>query len=288
MLPDSLKVNFPRLGIGKLNELPGEEGAGLGLGITLPLLLVLGVSIGEVRRLDCLKNILQLLSPVALAAGGAMCFFMAKIGSEAGPRLLLPYYPLVLVSLLRLPAQNRLLSHRAWRWFLMATALGALPVLILSPTRPLWPAVSLTQKLARQHPDNALLRRAATVYGTYAHRNDALASVRDRLPDEARVIGFLASSNDTDYSLWQPFGRRVVKYPRCHIEQFLQHPDIEWLVVKADVWSDFCPISLSDWARAHHAKIIQTVSAVELVSWGPEDWCILHLELPDLAVPDAR
>lgn len=280
-LPASLKENFSRLSLNKLNELPGEEGAGLGLGITLPLLLVLGVSVGCLRRPGFFKNARHLLSPVALAAGIAMLFFMAKIGSEAGPRLLLPYYPLALVPLLRLPAQNNLLRHRAWRWLLVATALGALPVLILSPTRPLWPAVNWTQKLARQHPDNATLQRAATVYSVYAHRNDVLAPVRDRLPDEARVIGFLASSNDTDYSLWWPLGRRQVVWLRDGFHSGIQlPPDLQWLVIKRNIWPEVCDQPLEAWAAAHSAKIVAEVPVTTLVSWGAETWCILQIERP--------
>ena len=277
--PDSYQAAFPRLRMNKLNEIPGEEGAGLGLGITLPLLLVLGVSLGQFCRLASLNNGFRRLFPaVALAAWVAALVFLAKIGSEAGARLLLPYYPLAIIPLLLLPAQRELLRRRAWRIFLVVLALGVLPVLVLSVSRPLWPAQRISAHLAQVHPGNKTLQRLATTYAAYAHRNDVLKPIRAALPDSAREIGFIAGSNDTDYSLWRPFGWRTVSYPRSDLGAFLQSPGLEWVVVKADVWPEISPVPLETWAAAHHAEIVANIPIVELVSWGPENWCLLHFE----------
>jgi hypothetical protein len=277
-LPDSLKTAFPRLLLNTFNELPGEEGAGLGLGITLPLLLVLGISIYRFRHWGSLKDVFSLLPPVALTAWVSALFFLAKIGSEAGPRLLLPYYLPVMIPFLLLPAQLELLRLRAWRIFLFLAALSVLPVMVLSMSRPLWPAQSITTRLALTHPGNPTLQRLATTCTVYAHRNDLLAPIRSALPDSAREIGFIAGSNDTDYSLWRPFGQRKVRYLRPDIRRFLQNPDLEWVVVKQNIWPEISPVSLETWAAAHHATIVATMPIVEIVSWGPENWCVLHFE----------
>jgi len=279
-LPDSLKTGFPRLLQNKLNEIPGEENAGLGLGITLPLLIVLVVSVCRFRLPGSLAKVSRVLPPVALAAWLALLVFMAKIGSEAGPRLLLPYYPLILIPVLLLPAQRELLRHRAWRIFLGLMAMSVLPVLIFSVSRPLWPAQLISNQLALAHPGNKTLQRLASTYATYARRNDVLEPIRSVLPDSAREIGFLAGSNDADYSLWRPFGKRRVIYPRHDIRAFLQNPDLEWVVVKQDIWPEVSPVALETWAAAHHATIVATRPIVELVSWGPENWCVLHFEKP--------
>ncbi len=271
-LPESLKTAFPRLRGNKLfNELPGEEGAGLGLLITLPLLLMMLVSIGQLRLTG-----FRGLPLVAVAAWLAALVFMAKLGSEAGPRLMLPYYLPALIPLLLLPSQRAWLRFRAWRLFLILMALGILPVLIFSMSRPLWPAQFVTARLARAHPDNATLQRLATAYAVYSHRNDALAPLRSALPDSAREVGFIAGSNDTDYSLWHPIGERTVRYLRPDIRHFLQAPEVEWVVVKQDVWPEICPVPLATWAAEHGAEIVATMPITELVSEGPKNWCVLH------------
>jgi len=279
-LPDWVDTAFPRLRLNKLNELPGEEGAGLGLSLTLPLLLVSAASLGQLRRPGSFKNLFHALPSVAWAAGMALLVFMAKIGSEAGPRLLLPYYLPVLIPLLLLSAQREWLRSRAWRIFLLLTALSVLPVLVLSMSRPLWPAQTITTRLALAHPGSKTLQRLATTYTAYAHRNDVLAPIRSALPDTVREVGFIAGSNDTDYSLWHPFGRRRVIYLRADIRPFLEHPNLEWVVVKQDIWSDISPTVLKTWAAEHHAEIVATIPIVELVSWGPENWCVLRIEKP--------
>jgi hypothetical protein len=278
--PEFLKKDFPRLFNNKLNELPGEEGAGLGLGISLSLLIVSGVAVWGFRRGGFLKGVFLLLPPVVLASWISALVYMAKMGSESGPRLLLPYYPLVLIPWLLLPAQSQLLRRQAWRVFLAVMALSALPVIILSVTRPLWPAQSVSAWLTHAQPENKFRQRLATTYAAYARRNDVLAPLRSALPEDAREIGFIASGNDTDYSLWRPFGQRKVKYVRHDIRHFLETPDVEWLVVKQNIWPQVSAIPLETWAREHHAQIVLTTPIVELVSWGPENWCVLRLEKP--------
>lgn len=288
-LPQFVRDQFVRLRGNKLNELPGEEGAGLGLSVTLPLLLVLGAATIGLVWTRSSKSVFALLPPVALAAWVAVIFYMAKMGSEAAARLLLPYYLLAAIPVLRLPAQEILLRRRAWRIFLVVMALSVLPVLVLSVSRPLWPAQFVSKKLAAAHPENKTLQRLATTYATYACRNDFLAPLRAALPDNATEIGFIANPNDSDYSLWRPFGQRKVKYLRADTARFLEHPDeLEWVVIKENVWPEISPELLANWAQAHRAKIIWSQPITELVIWGPENWCLLHFEKPAAAEPAAH
>ena len=282
-LPDSwrrlLAEGFPRYAGGRLNELPQEEAAALGLGITVILLTAIGAAACGLGRAGSNRSMMAAMSSIGLAAWVSALFFMLKMGSEADARLMLPYYPLVIIPILLLPAQNRLLRFRAWRILLALAALSVLPALVLSPARPLWPAQKISDRLARQHPDSPALGRLAAVYSAYARRNDTLAPLREKLPDNVRTIGFVAGEDDSDYSLWRPFGWRTVVSLRDDDHPFVQPPgDVEWIVVKQQIWPEACPVSLETWASEHHAKIVLTIPIVELVSWGPETWCLLHVE----------
>ncbi len=278
--PHFLTEQFPRLRSNKMNELPSEEAAGLGLTTLLPFMLAAGASLFQPFCFRREKKWLFILPPVVWAAWVAVLFFMCKMGSEAGPRLMLPYYLLALIPFLRLPMLRYWLSLRTWRVFLALMALGALPAIVLSPSRPLWPAQTVSEHLAKVHPQNKLAQRIAAIYTTYANRNDILAPLRRALPAEAREIGFIAGSNDTSYSLWRPFGQRQVKDLGPDIRQFLQAPNFEWVVVKQDHWSENSSIPLEEWAQAHHAKIVLTLPITELVSWGAENWCVVNIEMP--------
>ena len=272
-----LEDKFPRYFLSRLNELPQEESAGLGLGVTLLLFAIFFAAICEFVR----KKSLPKMSFVGLAAWIAILFFMLKMGSEATARLLLPYYPLAIVPVLLLPVQSRLLHFQGWKIFTVLAALSVLPLNILSPSRPLWPAVSVSEWLLRHHPAKSTEQRLTAVYSAYAHRNDALAPLRAALPDDAVRIGFFGGGNDTDYSLWRPFGFRQVEYLRIDADQSVSVPaEVEWIVVKRAAWAEETNMPLETWAAQQHAKIILSVPIVTLVSWGEQTWCVLHVEKP--------
>ena len=276
-----LREKFPRYRGASLNELPQEEGAALGLGVTLLLLVVIGAAAFGLGWPGSKRGLMLSMSPVGLAAWVSALFFMLKMGSEADARLMLSYYPLVIVPILLIPAQDHLLRFRGWRVLLVLAALSVLPAVVLSPARPLWPGRSVSERLVRQHPDNPSLQRLAAVYSAYASRNDALAPLRPGLPDGVLKIGFLAGDNDTDYSLWRPFGLRRVEYLQIGADQSILVPDdVEWIVVKRAAWAEARNVPLETWVAQHHAKITLSAPIVTLVSWGEQDWCVLHIEKP--------
>jgi hypothetical protein len=275
---ETLKEKFPRYYLTHLNELPQEEAAALGLGITLLLLVAIGAAACGLGWAGSNRGMTAVMSPVGLAAWVSALFFMLKMGSEADARLMLPYYPLIIIPVLLLPAQNHLLRFQVWKILIVLAALSVLPAVVLSPARPLWPAQRISERLARQHPNSPALQRLATVYSVYARRNDALAPLRDRLPDSARVIGFMADTDDSDYSLWRPFGWRKVEYLRADNHPSVQIPDdVEWIVVKRRIWPEASSVSLEEWAAQHHAKIVLSVPIVTVVAWGEETWCLLQI-----------
>jgi hypothetical protein len=180
---------------------------------------------------------------------------------------------------LLLPAQKHLLRFCGWRILIVLAALSVLPAVVLSPARPLWPAQTISGRLARQHPDSPALQRLAAVYSAYARRNDALAPLRDRLPGGARKVGFVADTDDSDYSLWRPFGRRIVVSLRDDNHPSVNLPgDVEWIVVKRRIWPEASNVPLEEWAAQHQAKIVLSVPIVTVVAWGEETWCLLHVE----------
>ena len=276
-MPDSwhayLHREFPRYYLGGFQELPSEEGAGLGLGITASLAMAL---IFGVRRIPAIRwtSPATLLTLATLLAFGA---YMTKMGSEATARLLLPYYPLLLLPVLKLPVQELWLRHRAWRLWLLLAGLSVLPAVILSPARPLWPAQRFSQAWLEKHPDSKLAKRLVTTYSTYANRNDLLRPIREQIPDKVHRIAFAAGSNDTEYSLWRPFGTRSVYCLWRGRER--QDPvlpgDIEWLVVHVKEWNAYATVPLGEWASRNRLEVVTTLPIVTFAKHGADDWCLL-------------
>jgi hypothetical protein len=284
-LPDSWKrrldKGFPRYSMGRLNELPQEEGASLGMGITLLLLAAAFAPWYQAAKKQSAGTRKWKISTVGLTAWVASLCFMLKMGSEAGPRLMLPYYPLVMIPILILPGQDDLVRRSSWRILAVLVSLSVVPCLMLTPSRPLWPAQTVIKWLVRHRPESALTQRVKVVYSCYQNRNDLLAPLRNQLPDDVTKVGFIAGANDPSYALWRPLGRRrVVGLWDGTPQSFLLPPDIEWIVVKRAVWPGVSPVPLEEWAAQHGIEIVFSVSLQAFASKTEDTWCLLHVRKP--------
>ena len=287
LLPDcwkrELEKGFPLYSTNHLNELPQEEAASLGIGITLLLLAsVVALWCQAGKKNQSTETQRWKLSSVGLAAWVASLFFMLKMGSEADARLMLPYYPLAMIPILILPGQHWLVRRAGWRILAMLVSLSVLPCLILTPSRPLWPVQTISGWLSRNYPDSSFTRRLTVVYSCYQNRNDLLAPLRARLPDNATNIGFIAGINDSNYSLWRAFGHRQVVYlwngtPQTSV---CLPPDVEWIVIKRAVWPEASPVPLEEWAAQHGIEIVFSVPITAFAREKEETWCLLHVRKP--------
>ena len=137
--------------------------------------------------------------------------------------------------------------------------------------------------LVRHYPESALTRRLTTVYSCYQNRNDLLAPLRARLPDNATNIGFIAGVNDSDYALWRPFGRRRVvdlwdATPQSPVSL---PPDVEWIVVRRGaIWPRVSTVPLEEWAAQHGIEIVFSVPITAFASRTEETWYLLHIRKP--------
>jgi hypothetical protein len=266
LIPAELKAwlwkRFPRIEL-KMGEIPMEESAGLGLGLTACLALW----IFKGRRSPIPFCIIrgQPWFFLGMAGLGSLLFYMAKMGSEATARLLLPYYPFLLLLPLgfyRSPNQ----PIPKIRWVFLFFASWVIVPLILSPARPLFPI----QKLLTLIDDNPRLTRATSVYQTYMQRGTCWDPILTIVPSDVKTLGFFSHEDDLEAPLWKPFGlRKVVTTDEKDITvSGLPH---------ADVWLARRPIaeflkSNSEWQL--HWKEIGAKSIAQKASVGAEEWAL--------------
>jgi len=205
-----IKRDFPRLEL-SLGEMVIEEAAGLGLGITLLVIISLMAGFFIKSRSDIISSknafIFGILCWIALFA------FMAKMGSESAARLASPYYAGMVIPLLALRSQGLLVEKRWWRLLAMACALSVVPALLLNPARPLIPVKTILAAAKACGLNGAAIQRVEKVYGVYGvygSRNDQLEEVRRHLSLGSKMIGFAGTGNDSEYSFWNPMGARRV------------------------------------------------------------------------------
>jgi len=215
-LPPSIKAmvdqDFPRLDL-TTEEFPIEEGAGAGLGIILGVapFLIAGIR-GRISDRYMVTARSAVGTWVVAAMGAACLFYMAKIANEAASRLVAPYYALIIGGFMVLVSLDGRLIHRdLFKCAGVIAILCAFPLVILSPSRPLFPEGFVLKEL-QKHNWTVLVERFQAVFSVYPERAFVFKDIIPLLPPDERTIGFLATDNPCETSLWRPFGSRRLVY----------------------------------------------------------------------------
>jgi hypothetical protein len=266
LVPTKLRVwlleRFPRFEL-KMGEIPIEESAGLGLGLTACLALW----IYKGRRNPISLPILRVQPWFILGIAGliSLLFFMAKMGSESTARLLLPYYPFLLLLPLgfyRSPKQ----PIPKIRWVFLFFASWVIVPMVLSPARPLFPV----QKLLTSIGDSPQFARVRQVYQTYMQRGTCWDPILNIIPPDIKTLGFFSHGDDLEAPLWKPYGqRKIISRGEKDITlSGLPHADA-WLARRQI--AEFLK-SNPEWQM--HWKEIDSRLITQKASAGAEEWAL--------------
>ena len=266
-----------------LGELPTEDWAGIGFGISV----LLGISLvaafrnrasGKLikeNKFSVSRLIFQLVLFTPWIALLAYCF---KSGMVTAARLISPYYFLLLPSLLLGAGHAQIVRRRWWQLASWLVMLLAFVVLILTPPRPLWPAQTILSAALKSKPGHKLLARAYNVYAVYAIRSDPLAALRLLLPPDLKVTGFLGTPDDIDISLWRPYGTKRVEHILLEDStEKIRSRGIDWAVVSG-LHLDQKNTTLTAWLAQSGAVLITTTNIAVKVSDGPQPWHVVRFK----------
>ena len=266
LVPTKLRVwlleRFPRFEL-KMGEIPIEESAGLGLGLAACLALWIYKGRRNPISLPILR--VQPWFILGIAALISLLFFMAKMGSESTARLLLPYYPFLLLLPLgfyRSPKQ----PIPKIRWVFLFFASWVIVPMVLSPARPLFPV----QKLLTSIGDSPRFTRVSAVYQAYMQRSNCWDPILNILPPDIKTLGFFSHGDDLEAPLWKPYGQRKI------ISRGEKDITLSGLP-HADAWLARRPIaeflkSNPEWQI--HWKEIDSRLITQKASVGAEEWSL--------------
>jgi len=271
-----IREHFPRFNP-QWSEMASEESSGLGLGITL-LAAASALAAGFRRSEPQEKGTMTWW--LICGGVGAWVVFAVTLGSEAAGRLSAPYYPLLLLPALRHSRLTAIYHHRLWRFCGVGVAASVLPAVLLTPARPLWPAVQIVTEASTRHPDQPALARAAQVYATYASRHDFLAPLKPFIPAGTRAIGFVPTINDLEAPLWKPYGHwRVVEVTTASKDDPVIASLRGSIVLTSDRGlKDRFNLTPDDFAAAVGGRIVATRSLCQKARIGPEAWHAIAIE----------
>jgi hypothetical protein len=184
-------------------------------------------------------------------------------------REITPYYALLLPLLLAGPGQAWLVHRGWWRWCGLSVFVMAAGLLVVSPSRPLFPVQRLLA-----FP--SLPSRVKTVYSVYQNRNDGFAPARDQLPPDLAVLGMI-TFDDPETSLWRPFGSRRIEHV-CPADTAteVKARGVGYVLLKEQnlAWSGY---TLDTWLQRMNAQVVWKIPLCLRASTGPLDWYLVKL-----------
>jgi hypothetical protein len=266
-----LKRDLPRF-VWDVREMPQEEGAGLGLGITILLGAVFFTK--RACRGAAGQSHARPGMFIGLMAWVALLIYMSKIGSEATCRLVSAYYPLLFLPIFLIPGQRALVRQRWWRTVGILSGVASLLVAVATPSRPLWPAGTICDRLATQFPHLSEFARARTVYSVYDNRNRTLASLPRHIPESVLTFGVIGGDDEAYGSLWQPYGKREVRFLTG--SDVWRHPGLDWVVVNQEAAELLTGGSFDLWLRKTGGSVVACEVILSKASRAPDTWCVVH------------
>ncbi len=183
----------------------GAAGLGCGLGLYGLFLLVGGWFVKPAARVApvAFPWAWRLVPWTAWLAFGVV---LAEVGfAQHINRYGTAYYPLIIISILTLPRIAALERRKIAGVISGVAMLAVMPVILLTPARPVIPFERLAQIFHRP-----ALQTIAAKYRVWSDLRDDLAPLRNALPPEATKLGYAGAFRDTSYGLWKPLGHRVV------------------------------------------------------------------------------
>ncbi len=270
--PAAVGLNAPEMQI--------EENASLGFGVTILLLISTAAAV-----VLSLKSLFQMpLHPpevlwrvaLVLSPWISLLALLSKSEVDAIGRIIAPYYPLLFPLLLAAPAHEQLVKKTWWRVAAFIVFAMAAGLLIILPARPLFPALTIFQKIYAHHPHSKLLTRMAEVYTVYHNRGEAFAPVLDILPPGLKVLGFI-TYDDPETSLWFPMGSRTIFHVRPDDDPaYLKDHGVEYILANNDRFHKQFP-GLDEWLKKMNASVVQKIQLNLRAADGPIDWYLIKL-----------
>ena len=279
-LSKSFEGGFQDLAI---RELPQEEGASLGLGLTILLFLALFAVIGT--RPWKITPPSPALAIAWLATLVSILIYSSKMAIGCPARIILPALMFLIVGFSALPNQSWLVRSHVWRWSAFFALGSSILVLILTPSRPLFPRGLMVKFVQKLSLPSSLNERIFNVYETYGRRARAFSPLLTAVSPDTRVLGYTGGVA-LEAALWKPYGdRSIIFVPPSGLLKNPQCPHPELLIASAYTIKRSTGLEPLEWINKVGASIVAQKEIIFLVKNGPELFYLLKLPSSESAPP---
>jgi hypothetical protein len=260
-----------------LPDIQGEEWAGMGAGLTYLLIVTAVITLFRKRQRS--QPITKGLWLYTGLFGIALLAYFSRTGLFTVARHIAPYYPFMIALVLLAVRPENTIRTKLWKWAAAAAMLSTIAMMIITPSRPLWPAQWFFARFGEK-PDSEIIRRASLGYAIYANRADALGELKRLLPTDADHIGFMSFAAGSEMPFWKPYGKKTVHHvrPGDSLEE-LRKSGVRHIVVNTNNFEFIMGTTPEEWANAQGTDIVARIPFQITVQAPPSDWLIV--ELPD-------
>jgi hypothetical protein len=267
-----------------VNELAQEEAGGLGLGITVALLLTVALALGNWRARKAPSRAPDLLPWQQLAwwswLGLALLILSATLGTGAAfPRNLLPWFPMVLLPLVGAFGCGQIARCRIWRVCAPLVSLSVLPAILCTPSRPLVPPQMMIRLAHSAGASEASLARIEAVYAVYASRADPFADLTRGLPVGERTLGLVTDGAEPTASWWKPYGSHRCVYLLSDAQtDAARNGGVQYVVLQELGCQRYFNTNAAGWLAVHHARAVKTIEVRLFPGYPPFPYTLARLD----------
>jgi hypothetical protein len=260
-----------------------EGSAGLGLGLCL--LAILTLIAARLQKPWPVKNrerLRELYSPtwLRLAPWLSLLVFMFGICSFADARLLSAYYVLLFPLLLAGAGHERIVRRHWWQRLAWLVMLLAVAVLAVSRSRPLFPALAITERLKTARPQSKFSQRLWLAYAWEVSTRQQLNYFQKDLPQDEGVVGYATVNNCAEAGLWLPFGaRRVVRILPEDMPGQLRAQGIQLVLIDQYALAAV-QMTLDGWLQHFDASLVDQLEFLEDPYRPPSHLYLVRLNPP--------
>ncbi|MFM7181437.1 MAG: hypothetical protein ACKO2G_08240 [Verrucomicrobiales bacterium] len=262
-----------------LNDFQNEESLGIGTGLSLLVILSLVCAwVCRGKHRQAIANYGSRYECALLCGlfGAALLAYFSKAGMSTVARHIAPFYPFFFAVALRSPLQKSVLKLRLWKWTASLAMGSTIFLLVITPSRPLWPARWFFSKGVES--DSRIFQRAKNGYDVYANRADGLGPLRHAIPADTRDVAYLSYSTSAELPLWKPYMlRKLYHVVASDTINSLRGRGIKYLVLNTGGFEKQRGVTPERWIDHEGAKLIFRTKLQLLASELPSEWWVVSL-----------
>jgi len=209
--------------------------------------------------------------------GLALLAYFSKAGMTTVARHILPYYPFLMVPLVMMPRLEGAARQRWFAYMAYVAAASTALMLCITPSRPVLPMATVSRALAERNSSPSI-RRLALGYEVYSNRADILGPLREALPEQSVLVGYINHGAAPESPLWKPYGTRTVRHlpPGTDPDGDMRH-----VVLNTRGFEDFRSESPEKWLARLNGFVLARREIRPLVKEPPSEWWVVEFPAPE-------